>query len=73
NYAETIYTERNHAARQIYHAARGCSSINYAARDNGITRRVIKSESTLLLQQGFTPRVVRYHAARDQSKNQGSL
>ncbi|CAJ2653701.1 unnamed protein product [Trifolium pratense] len=59
NYAENIYTEGNHAARQIYHAARGCSSINYAARGNRITRRVIKSESNLLLHQGFTPRVVK--------------
>ncbi|CAJ2638215.1 unnamed protein product [Trifolium pratense] len=27
NYAENIYTEGNHAARQIYPAARGCKSI----------------------------------------------
>ena len=73
NYAENIYTEGNHAARQIYHAARGCKSINYAARSNRITRRVIKSESNLHLHQGFTRRVVRPHAARDQSHNLGSL
>ncbi|MCH99199.1 hypothetical protein A2U01_0020210, partial [Trifolium medium] len=72
NYAENIYTERNHAARQIHHAARGCKSINYAARGNRITRRVIKSEAIFIFNQDFTPRVVKYHAARSQVREQPS-
>ena len=73
NYAENIYTEGNHAARQIHHAARGCNSINYAARGNRITRRVIKSEALFFFNQDFTPRVVQSYAARGQSENPGSL
>ncbi|PNX90852.1 hypothetical protein L195_g046980 [Trifolium pratense] len=34
NSEKTLYTDRNHAARQIHHAARGCSLTNYAARHN---------------------------------------
>ncbi|PNX69691.1 hypothetical protein L195_g064547, partial [Trifolium pratense] len=45
---------------------------NYAARGNRITRRVIKSENNLHLQQSFTPRVVRHHAARSQVREQPS-
>ncbi|CAJ2654640.1 unnamed protein product [Trifolium pratense] len=45
-----FYTDRNHAARQIYHAARGCSS-NTASR-------VIKSERNQIFRLGITPRVV---------------
>ena len=72
NYAENIYTEGNHAARQIYHAARGCESINYAARSNRITRRVIKSEAIFFFNQDFTPRVVKSYAARGQVREQPS-
>ena len=72
NYAENIYTEGNHAARQIHHAARGCKSINCAARGIRITRRVIKSEAIFIFNQDFTPRVVQSYAARGQVREQSS-
>jgi len=72
NYAENIYTEGNHAARQIYHAARGCNSINYAARGNRITRRVIKSENNLPLQSGLPAARGQSYAARGQVREQPS-
>ena len=56
--AESLYNNRNHAARQIYHAARGCNFFNYAARVT-VSRGAWSNLRSLIFNSViFTPRVI---------------
>ncbi|PNX83614.1 hypothetical protein L195_g039658 [Trifolium pratense] len=70
----SIYTDHNHAARQIYHAARGCSfsttprvKLHHAARDQGRGELIFSTRYYAARRLLHTPGVVVFflHAARD--------